>query len=478
MALSANTAWEIRPTNGSDTSGGGYVAGSGTTDYSTQNAPQLSVSDAACTGNTTVTSTTGGFTAAMVGNIMYLSSGPGWYQITARASSNSITIDRNGPNASGMTANVGGAMKTIPTAAAIWVAGNAIFVKAEATIVTTASIAISTPNNNNQGTSTPYNRIIGYTTTRTDGGKVTIQLSTNTGLKAFNYSAIFGHELMNFIIDCNNLGTSTGISGPTFGRISNVLVKNFTTAGIALPNNDVACINCEITAGTSAATAAFNVTGTPNLIANCNIHDNACPGISLGSAVSGMAIVSCLITNNTGAASDGIISNMTGGLFTLLGCVIYGSGRHGFNGASAFILDAGPLVRNNIFEANGGFGFKGASAAGFAASAFFDGNGYYNNTSGARSNADDAGSTIPINAVGTYTNTLDVINTTGSFFTNAAGGDFTLNNTANQGALVRGHGTPGTMPGVSQVGYRDMGVFQHQDAGGASGSNMRGGFVN
>jgi hypothetical protein len=76
---------------------------------------------------------------------------------------------------------------------------------------------------------------------------------------------------------------------------------------------------------------------------------------------------------------------------------------------------------------------------------------------------------IAIDGVSPYVNTMDVINTTGSFFTNAAGGDFTLNNTANQGALVRGHGTPGAIPGVSQVGYADMGVFQHLDSG-TSGS--------
>src|SRR4051812_1601745 len=120
MALSANTVWEVRSA-GADTNGGGFNPGSGGTDYSQQNSAQLSVTDAACTGNTTVTSVTGGFTAAMVGSVMYLSSGPGWYEITARASTNSITIDRNGPNASGMTAKVGGAFATIGQAVATMV---------------------------------------------------------------------------------------------------------------------------------------------------------------------------------------------------------------------------------------------------------------------------------------------------------------------------------------------------------------------
>ena len=62
--------------------------------------------------------------------------------------------------------------------------------------------------------------------------------------------------------------------------------------------------------------------------------------------------------------------------------------------------------------------------------------------------------------------------TTGSFFTNAATGDFTLNNTADCGALLRGTGFPGTFLNAS-VGYSDIGLFQHEDAGGATGGGRR-----
>lgn len=112
-ALPATTVWEVQA-DGSDTNGGGFSAARGGTDYTiTRTTPILSVSDAACSGNTTVTSATGGFTDAMKGNVMYLSSGPGWYEIVSVGNTNTVTIDRNGPSASGMTANVGGALKSL-----------------------------------------------------------------------------------------------------------------------------------------------------------------------------------------------------------------------------------------------------------------------------------------------------------------------------------------------------------------------------
>ena len=117
------------------------------------------------------------------------------------------------------------------------------------------------------------------------------------------------------------------------------------------------------------------------------------------------------------------------------------------------------IVRNNLLVSNAGYGFVGATGAGSAATPDYDGNCYYNNTSGTRNNMDDLTTNL-VDSVVPYTNVLDVV-LSGDPFTNAAGGDFTLNNTA--GAAARGAGTPGALPGVSQAGYPDMGVFQHQD---------------
>ena len=56
----------------------------------------------------------------------------------------------------------------------------------------------------------------------------------------------------------------------------------------------------------------------------------------------------------------------------------------------------------------------------------------------------------------------------GDPFTNAASGDFTLNATASAGAAARAVGAPASILGVTGAGYPDIGVLQHQDAGGGS----------
>jgi hypothetical protein len=117
MALSAQTAWEVRPTNGSDTNGGGFVAGSTGTDWSTQNAAQYAKTDIVTNGTTTITSATSNWGTDVVGNIIYIAGGTGslagvWRQIVTRVSASNLTLDAStGLAAStGCTGNVGGAL--------------------------------------------------------------------------------------------------------------------------------------------------------------------------------------------------------------------------------------------------------------------------------------------------------------------------------------------------------------------------------
>src|SRR3989344_4039153 len=133
MALSANTIFEVR-TSGSDTNGGGFVTGASGTDWSQQNAAQYAVTDGVTAGTTTITSATANFGTDVVGNIMYVEGGTGavaagFYQITARASSTSITVDRStGLTAGrGVTFNIGGALANpgiiIPNGLLLYVEG-------------------------------------------------------------------------------------------------------------------------------------------------------------------------------------------------------------------------------------------------------------------------------------------------------------------------------------------------------------------
>jgi hypothetical protein len=460
MAISANTAWEIRPLTGNDLNGGGFVAGASGTDWSQQANPQYSVADGVTAGTTTITSASANFGTDVVGNIMYVQGGTGaivagWYQITARTNATTITVDRNTglSTGTGVALRIGGSLQTINAVTSIYTASNKMFVKAEAPITITAAQTFAT--GVAPSAAAPYSRLISYTSSRTDGGQTLITLSTNTGIKGLRATGN-GISFENFNVNCSSLGTSTGVAldGNT-NRVKNCKVSNATTAGISSGVGNSIIFGCEVTGCTSTATAGISTTVANDVISFNNVHDNACPGIS---ATGGFMQMNCnLVTNNTGASSDGIIIASQP---ICTGNTVYGSGRHGINITSSTRALVG-IIRNNIFAGNGGFGFDPTASAGWSADSLWDGNAYWNNTSGNRNNADDT-TTNPINGVGPYANILDVICTVNPF-NNSAGGDFTLNNISGGGAAIRGHGTPGTMPGITQVGYIDIGVFQHSN---------------
>ena len=119
MAVAATGVVIYDPLNGSNDNAGYFDASlaSAGTDYPrTQAAAILTATDLACTaGSTTLTSGTGGFTDAMIGNGIYIKSGThfrvGLYVITGRTDTNTVTLDRDptdGSDASSGTGSVGG----------------------------------------------------------------------------------------------------------------------------------------------------------------------------------------------------------------------------------------------------------------------------------------------------------------------------------------------------------------------------------
>lgn len=119
MSVNATAIWRIR-VGGDNLNGGGFdpgISGAGT-DYTDQDTDQLSLTDFATSGAgvATLTSATGGFTAAMVGNCVRIASGTnftaGYYFVTAYTDTHTVTLDRS-PTPSGAgsggTGRLGGA---------------------------------------------------------------------------------------------------------------------------------------------------------------------------------------------------------------------------------------------------------------------------------------------------------------------------------------------------------------------------------
>lgn len=458
--------WEVRKTTGSDSNGGGFVAGGAGTDYSQQASPQYALTGLTTSG-ASATIASASASTDMVDNTIQITGGTnftaGIYRIVSVVAGTSITVDRTCTTGSGSagTGNVGGALKTIDKLSGNWVGSNSAYVKAEATY-TTAATVLHSPGNVTPATTVPYTRLIGYTSTRGDGGQATIQCTTGSVTLLSTNSD--GFSIENLILDCNSQSSTTGFNnnGSHYSRVLNCVVKNFTVNGINCGNGSTLIINCEVTGGVTGATAGINIGSASAAICGNNIHDNACSGVN--SAANGTFVVSNLITNNSGTTSDGVI--VSGLNPVIMDNTIYKSGRHGINNNSTFNI--APLMWGNVLSENGGYGIKGGSAAGIPAQASLDGNAYYSNASGTRNNMDDT-STNAINGVAPYTNSRDVILTADPFVAKASN-NYALNTTAGGGAACRAAGMPRSWPNSSISSYVDMGAAQHQDAGGSSSS--------
>src|SRR5574343_865687 len=146
MALPANFVWEVRQSaTAGMVNGGGFNDSRGGTDYTKQDAAQVSGSDGTSNASTNFASASATFTSAMVGNCLHLVSGTngtaGWYEITEYVDANNVTLDRN--CSTGAMTNgvfyVGGALSLNSTLdddwAEILLASHVVYIKYSATAI-------------------------------------------------------------------------------------------------------------------------------------------------------------------------------------------------------------------------------------------------------------------------------------------------------------------------------------------------------
>lgn len=459
MALSAVTTWEVR-TGGSDTlCSGGFVTGASGTDYSQQNAAQYNNTDLVIDGavNTKCTSATHNFVAADVGNILRVTAGTnftvGFYQIVSVAA-NAATVDRSlgTLGSTGGTYYVGGAFASPGQAGAAKVAGNDVFIQSGTYTLgsATANIATGRVDDTTGGVSGANESWwVGYNTTRTvdntDATKPTISAGAITAITILTGSGLYSN-FRNVVVDCNSGATTTAISlTGGFGQVAQLCdVKNFTVYGIRMTATAPQyAIRCTATGGTSAATAGFSCNQSGDAFILCEAFANACHGFDNGGQIN--TFIGCVASGQTNSKLGFFDTGISGGIY--YNCVAYGNAGGGFGAGNGGAPRAWLYV-NCIAEGNTGEGFKSSGVSDGVQLLNCAG---YNNSGG------DYNVTNITHVAGF------VANTTGSFFVNAASGNFALNSTANQGALARGTGVPGVMPRGLSTGYADIGTIQHQD---------------
>lgn len=477
MAISASTVWEVR-TGGSEINGGGYSSGG--TDYSQQTAAQLSVTDGAGSSTTNLNSVTGGFTSAMVGNVLCISGGTlttGRYQIVAFVDTNNVTLDRALNTGSGSTVKVGGAVSApehLDTAATYpgVVPGNIVYISSDVT-GTADGTKTTTRTLTCDGTITGGEiAFIGYPAggSRTDvdiiEGSMPVFTTATNSIAKFSINGCNRVRFRNIKVTDTAATRGNGFAGVTASS-SGITIENcvtdgclvgFTTGGFNW--NQSTFSRCVARNGTSHG---FNIqsAGAGVSLQYCTANANAGTGFIVSGNASDANFYFCLAYANTGASGNGFSNSdtttdsaatsryfmctahgnaqngfrwawTTGGSrnMQLDNCIAYGNTVAEVSCATAGLLDgttglsAYPRVRNLAVKSGGGSSGERVN--------FRSGDGY--------------------------------IQLTADPFTNAAGGDFSLNSTAGGGALLRqlGYPTEIGVKGSTTTNYPCIGASQTQ----------------
>lgn len=358
----------------------------------------------------------------------------------------------------GTSPGSGNAWQTIAYAITNMGAGNTLHVKNAATYTITAALIPSL------GTAGTPTIIQGYNSTPGDLDSVndfanfpTIQVSSGSP-HIFTLNNSYVH-IRNLILDQNNLGARCINGQSNYHEIENVKCLKFTGHAVLFQGSSNRARRVWVTQGKAASTVGFYTDASGNTFELCWASDNPCPGYQNAGAA-GTLFERCIADTNTGSSSDGFIDSGTNGA-KYVHCIAYANGRDGIRFSGGNSADYAS-VYGCILSQNSAYGLRSVTAS--LTDAMMDYNAFYSNTSGARFQT----------PTGAHDVTLS-----GDPFTDAANSVFSSNNTAGAGAALRGVASPGGFPGGLATGYLDIGVFQHQEIGGAllRPVGMNGGFI-
>lgn len=441
MAISTDMQWWMRA-GGSATNSGGFdetVSGAGT-NYANQNNPQLTLTDLACTaGGTAVSSATGGFTSAMIGNTIYMDASvtgtnfiDGYFVITGHTDTNNITVDRtmsNGSAASGGTCQIGGAKVLFENFAST--ASSGATLPAVATPLAGGHIV------NIRGTDAAEPTTVEYDTTgyctfpagsATDGPIIWRGFgdSGERPLIAYGGLHIFGSH-MHWL---ENLALERASSG--FGAFGFASVGSSVSYNCIFDQNG---FTGQMVAG-SALNCTFKNTGTPvthaNFALNMEGFANVCKyclfdNISGGGIYADNAAMPVILDNifdtpfDTAIEIDSQINVAYHS--TVIGNTIYAAGDDGIR--IELVARGFHIEENLIVDCDNGINFtiNAANENDKHMSSRIKYNAVYNSTT-----ADYVNITKP----------ADDLTLTADPFTDAANGDFSLNSTSGGGPVLKG----------------------------------------
>lgn len=470
MAFASSVAWEVRPTNGSDSNGGGFDAVSGVpgTDFSQQDAAQQAYTDLVIDGatNTKATSAAHPLGATAVGNIFNITAGTGWtvqrvQLLSVAAGVGTFDKALGTVGSTGGTGNMGGALKTLQTAvgsSGLVVAGNTVWMRYAANTAgdtITASIQLPVSGDLAIGVCT----LRGYDTTRGDntGNRPLITCATNSVKKIdFNQKNYWVFENLHLTDTAGTRGH--GFSASSGGASTGIVIRNCVIDGMAngVSSSDIVDYyveqltidDCEIK---NCTTDGIQITGRVGVF-RCYIHDNTGSGIRHDAN-----IINCFVNirgnfiSKNGAKGISLTSSAFGRTVRIEANVIYKNTGDGVNWAVTNAVYLAINLDNNIIYGNGAFGVTFNNSTNQIIGSNHT-NAWGSNTSGDTSNWTKAGDDLTLTANPLTSDT-----------------DCTLNATAGGGPVCKAAGFPGKYKGAATLGYIDVNAIQHQDVGGAAG---------
>ena len=452
--IGPDVIWEVT-TGGSDTNGCGFEEGASGTDHTYPTSTPVSRTDIVIDAvtNTNITSASDNFASDDVGNVINITSGTGFtlgrYTIDSVAAG-VATLDRavGTVGSTGGNGTDGGSCASLGEVISDFVIDNRVWIKSGTYTITSNSTNVSGGkiDLNPQASSERFQRIGGYNSTRGDltgafsdiANRPVIQYQsslTPSGDMIFTDQS--GYVISDLVLDAN---------GETSG-------DNLFEAG-----GQTYLVNVKIIGGpiniAFQKSAAFNVYSTnsntfgvfsssDNVLNNVYVDNPATYGITLGETG---RCFRCIVNE---AGTDSFV--LDGGIYIY--CTSYNPTSDGY-----FVDDGGSTVAvsyliSSIAENSGGWGIQCDTTGDLIQVYNFAFNN--DNTSGDI----DTDCTV-ITEVGT----LDTATT--SFFNDAASEDFSLNNNATGGMLLKDKGYPvsNDMAGGTMETFENVGAVLNGDS--------------
>lgn len=452
MALPAGLTGEIR-SGGNDLNSGYFSTGG--TDRSNQDSPHVTFN------GTSVTATTAGVSATITitgytvlsgdaGNSLRIASGTnftaGLYHIdSVSTGAGTWTLDRNCTTGAGsaLVGRMGGAVATPGQVgadkAAQSFASSVIYTKKASNylISSTSNVSGGRVVDGTSGTASAPNRWLGYETTRGDFAGKPVWEANASSIKPLILNG-GATQVDNIEFFRATGGGLTAVAGIECAGSDDIVARckfnhlNSTLGALQLTSTNCSFNQCEFNDCSAAAVISA---------ANCHGEWSDTHDGGEGFQTSGTGAGSFLRVIAANMTGDGFSFGAQGSLAehcTAFNC----DGSHG-----GFFFSAGSNKQaiNCLSYGNAVNGFENA------------GEGFLTNCAGGGNGTSDNTGFLAGNVQGFVTLTADP-------FTSTAGNDFSLNNNAGGGILLRGAGVPGLYPGLSTTSFPDVGAAQHSDA--------------